>query len=152
MYKRFDKIIKQSKFTIDFYEFNTKNDKLSSYILGCQVILLTFDLNNRNSFDSLNEYWFNFIRNDCAYQNIIYILGNYTNISSAPLTSKDEIEEMIKISQVNASYIEIGNKTKDELNVLIDELIVHTYKDDLKSGKVEDCKGGSFKVDKCIIF
>jgi hypothetical protein len=112
-----------------------------------------FDLNNRNSFDNLNDCWLNFLKNDCYYSNDVYILGNYLDKSSAPITSTEEINEMVKFSEIpKSNYIEVGNKTINELNILIDELVFHTYKDELKNAKEEDCKGGSFKVEKCIIY
>ncbi len=110
-------------------------------------------MNNRNSFDNLNDYWLNFLRDDCCYSNDIYILGNYSTYSSAPLTQVEEINEMIKFSQINANYIEIGNKSKNELNHLIDELILQTIENEKKSSKTGgDCKGGSMKIDKCILY
>jgi len=151
-YKDIQKIISQLPFIIDFYEFNTNNDKYISQIQDCHVILIMFDLNNRNSFDNLNDCWLYFLKNHCYYENDIYILGNYIDKSSAPLTSSEEINEMIKFLEIPiANYIEVGNKTNEELNKLIDELVFHTYIDDLKNVK-EDCKGGSFKVDKCIVY
>ena len=152
MYRRCEKSIRQAPFILDFYEFNAKNDKIISYVQNCSVMLIMFDLNNRNSFDNLNDCWLNFLKSDCYYSNDIYILGNYLNKSSAPLTCPEEVIEMIKFSEINANYIEVGNKTSDELNILIDELIFQTYKDELMNAKAEDCKGGSFKVNKCGIY
>lgn len=160
--KRFEKQIKGNKFILDFYEFNVKSDKIIPFVNSCQVVLVMFDLNNRNSFDSLSDCWLSFLRDDCFYQNEIYILGNYETRNSAPLTQTDEINEMIKFSSLagnevgnslNVNYIEVGNKTKNEMNLLIDELIFNTYEDELKNEKADDGdKGHSFKVEKCVIY
>ena len=114
----------------------------------CGVALIIFDLNNRNTFDSLSD-WLKFLKND--YTKDIYLLGNYINVG-APLTQTEEISEMIIISEMNANYIEIGNKKKEELNVLVDELIYKTHKEEVKNAKTNDNKGHSFKLDKCNIY
>lgn len=86
------------------------------------------------------------------YPNDIYILGNYQNSNSPPLTQMDEIDQMIKFSQINANYLEIGHKSKDEVNIIIDDLILQTFENDKKNKKANTCKMDSLKVDKCVIF
>merc|ERR1711976_208675 len=148
-YKRFTKNIKGNKFSIDIYEFNSKNDKIIPCIEQCHVIFLMFDLNNRNSFDNLSDYWLNFLRDDVIYENNIYILGNYNNSSQTPLTQNEEITAMIKFSHVKANYIETGNKSPEELSIMMDELVQETYENDKKSNKSCGDKGGSMK--HCVI-
>ena len=152
-YKRLEKKIKDRSFIIDFYEFNLKHDKIITSIQDCEAIIVVFDLNNRNSFEGLTEYWLEFIRNDCCYNKKIYILGNNFDKESPPLTSFEEITEMIKFTGDNVSYIEIGNKPRSEINLLLDELVHMTYIDDLKNSKSGgDCKAHSLKMEKCIVY
>ncbi len=111
---------------------------------------MLFDLNNRNSFDNLNEYWLKFLRDDCYCENVIYVLGNYFDKTCPPLTQLCEITDMITKSETRANYIEIGNLSKKEMKDLIDELIKQSYNDEIKNMKVNDCKQDSFK--KCLLF
>ncbi len=84
-----------------------------------------------------------------CFENDVCILGNY-NKTSAPLTQNEEITALIKFSEVNANYIEIGNKGEDELNIIMDELIFGAYESEKKSKKRGCNKGGSLK--ECLIF
>jgi hypothetical protein len=121
-------------------------------IIDCNIIFIVFDLNNRNSFDNLNDYWLSFI-NESGFCEDLYILGNYFKTESAPLTQSEEIKEMIKFSRVNASYIEIGDKTNEEVILMIDDIILSNYENEIKKSKNgDDCKAGSFKFDKCVIY
>jgi hypothetical protein len=57
------------------YEFSMKNDKILGVIACCNAVLLMFDLNNRTSFENINDYWLNFLRDYCCFQNDIYSVG-----------------------------------------------------------------------------
>jgi hypothetical protein len=117
------------------------------------LVILIFDLNNRNTFDNLNDYWLRFLRYDCDFQNEICVFGNYSKNTGPPLTQKDEILEMIKISNLeNVNYKEIGNKGIEQLNVFLDDLMFQTYENDKKYSKTGRCKGDSLKVDKCNLY
>ncbi len=122
-----------------------------SYIQACQVVLIVLDLNNRNSFDSLNDYWLEYLKNDCYFTNEVYVLGNYFN-ASTPLTSGEEVNEMLKLAKITTTYFEIGNKSKDESVSLVDDFIYDTHLEEIKNAKIDCNKGGSFKVDKCCIY
>lgn len=151
-YKRLEKNINNKKFVLDFYEFSQKNDKITSIISECDLIIIVLDLNNRNSFDNLADYWFNFLCKDCEYESGIYILGNYFN-SSSPLTTSEEVNEMLKISRLNTNFVEIGDKNQFESVSLLDNLIFNVHLEELKNNKKCDGnKGHSLKVDKCCIY
>jgi hypothetical protein len=109
-----------------------------------------FDLNNRNSFDNLNDYWLTFIRDDCAFSGDIYILGNYTEDSNSVLTQKEEINDMIDKSGISAKYIEYGNKSKEEIVKMLDDLVIYLQDKEEKSSKTDKNKAESFK--NCAIF
>jgi GTPase SAR1 family protein len=153
MCKRIQKTIQSKKFILEFYQFSSKNDKIIAYIQSCQVVLIVIDLNNRNSFENLSDYWLGFLKNDCYYENDIYVLGNYLNVANTPLTSGEEVNEMLKLSQIDTTYIEIGKNTQEESVGLLDKLIHDTHLGEIKRSKTNDCnKGGSLKVDKCFIY
>ena len=117
-------------------------------------MFIILDLNNRNSFDNLNDCWFPFLKNDCQFCNPVYILGNYKEDSSPPLTGNEEINEMIKFAQMmfNVNYLEIGDKNKETLCQKIDEIIKEVQKDQMKTHKSDCNKGGSLRVDRCQIY
>jgi hypothetical protein len=153
MSKKIQKTIQSKKFSLEFYEFSSKNDKIIGYIQSCEVVLIVIDLNNRNSFDNLSDYWLDFLKNECYYENDVYVLGNFLNIANTPLTTGDEVNEMLKLSQINTTYIETGKNSQEESVRLLDKLIYDTHLEEIKRSKAGDGnKGGSLKVDKCFIF
>lgn len=138
---------------MDFYEFNEKNEKIISLIQDCQGIFLFMDMNNRECFDNLNDYWLKFIRDDCSYESKVVIMGNYAKVKrkNSLLTSNEEINDMMTKSQIpNCTFIEIGCLDKEELVNLFDKLIEEIYTFDTQNSKSGDCKGESLK--NCLIF
>jgi hypothetical protein len=112
-------------------------------------VIIIIDLNNRSSFDNLNEYWLRFLRDDCYYLNPVFIFGNYFDETSTALTSNEEITDMIDKSGITAKYIEIGHKSKDEINVVIDQLIENS-EEHMKNLKSSKSKGDSFR--NCLLY
>jgi hypothetical protein len=97
------------------------------FLQECMTVLLIFDLNNRESFESL-EKWFKFLKDNYKGENTkIFICGNYKYGSTSLLTREDEIYNLMSYEQIDAEYIDIGIKKTEEKNKLLDELIVSTY-------------------------
>ena len=123
----FDRTIDEKKYKVYFYEFNYYDDKMLPFLQECMTVVLIFDLNNRESFDNLFE-WFKFLKENYKGDNKkIYLYGNYKYGSTNLLTGQDEINDSMTFDKIDAEYIDIGIKNTEEKNKLLDNLIVTTY-------------------------
>ena len=115
--------------------------------------MIMFDMNNRESFDNLNEEWLGYLRT-AYYTNQIFILGNYADAGnrSSLLTTNDEIKDMVGKSQTGGKYLEIGNKANNEIAEEMDGIIYRIYEDEAKKNKCSGSRAESFKIDRCNIF
>jgi hypothetical protein len=117
---------------------------LAPLVQASNIIILMFDLKNRNSFDDVT-LWVNYIRDVCLITRTVYIFGNYQPKGSI-LTLKSDIDDLIDKQKIIARYFEIGNRRVDDSIELIDEIIEITYEEEKNSSRVFD------KENKCIIF
>ena len=119
----FTKDIHHSQIKIIMYEFSLI-DKISiSLIQECQAVFLMFDMASRDSFSNLFNNWFVWLRDKCRYDGLINVMGNYFSSNAYLFTNDEELTEAINISQINATFHEIGNKSLEEKISLVDDLI-----------------------------
>ena len=59
----------------------------------------------------------------CRYDGLINVMGNYFSSNAYLFTNDEELTEAINISQINATFHEIGNKSLEEKLSLVDNLI-----------------------------
>jgi GTPase SAR1 family protein len=116
----------------------------STIIKKAHIIILIFDLKNRDSFDELT-IWVNYLRDICLINKTIYIFGNFKPEKNI-LTTKVDIDDMIEKQQISARYLEIGNRTKEDLENLTDEILEITYVED-KTQNLDESN-----LSKCILF
>ena len=78
-------------------------------------------------------------------------MGNFTAENENNLCANDdEIESIIKVSEVTAKYEKIGTKSDDEIVELFDGLMKEADEHDMRQEKNEDYHGDSIK--NCIIW
>ena len=100
-------------------------------------------MSSRKSFEKLLDDWLIFLRDSCHYKGLIFIFGKHYNKNEPLMTDESEINEMIKVSEVECSFHNIGNNEIDENNKIIDKLI---------SNAVENAKNNNSNKKDCIIF
>ena len=144
------KQIAETKMKISIYQFSEEDEKYINLIQQTQCVFVLFDMSSRDSFDSLLDKWIIWLREQCKFVGLVMILGNYEKKEKDDFlsTNKEEIEEMIKVSEISGRFEEIGNKTNEEKIQLIDMLINEAEEYGKKANL--DSKKGDDK--NCIIF
>ena len=101
---------------------------IPSYFKGVDGIFLVFDLSQRSSFDSLDN-WIKIIGN---YFNItpnnLILLGNKSDLSEIRAVDKEEIDTF-KDKNKNIEYREISTKNKEEVDSVFEDLVKLILKD-----------------------
>ena len=113
---------------LSLYEYNDIPDKKIKDIAGHHCIIIIFDMTSRNAFEDVLDKWIKFLR-EIKYNNSIILFGtkNSKNEKALAMTDKDEIKDLIGVAEIKGEFYDIGNKTKEEKNNLIDELIENAY-------------------------
>lgn len=143
--------IKDTKYELKIYKYTDQDERNVPILQESQAIFITFDLSNRKSFDRLYDYWIIWLRDFCKYEGLIIILGNYTKEQEDNLCANDdEIESIIKVSEVTAKYEKIGAMDDEQIVELFDSLMKEADEHDMRQEKNEDNHGDSIK--NCIIW
>lgn len=121
--KKIKKTIGNNIINITIYEYSVLNEKIIQIINKCHCAFIIFNMTSRESFDDLYDRWLITLRDVCKFEGMIIILGNYFSSDSILITSKEEIQELISVSQTLSRFYEIGNKNNQEKIELVDSLI-----------------------------
>ena len=146
------KLIQNIQYKLTFFEFSEKDkdDRIIPSIQDSQALFIQFDLRDRESFTNLIDNWIIWLRDYCKYEGLIVILGNYKNNGSSDTITEDEIDNMIRVSDVTVKYVKIAEMSDEELKEKFDELMKDADEHDMRREKNDDQRGGSLK--KCIVF
>ena len=135
--------IDSAQLKITIYEFSEKNEKLTKDINDCHCVLIIFDMANRKSFENLLDNWLLYLRDICHYKGLVFIFGNHVSKSQPLMTDEDEIKEMIKVSEVECQFYNIGKNETFENNQIINKLIGDAF---------ELSKNSNLNKKDCVIF
>ena len=119
----FSQEIDSTQLKITIYEFSEKSEKLTKDINDCHCVLIIFDMSNRKSFENLLDNWLLYLRDICHYKGLVFIFGNHGEKAKPLMTDEDEIKEMIKVSEVECQFYNIGKNETFENNEIINKLI-----------------------------
>ena len=146
------KLIQNIQYKLTFLEFSEKDkdDRIIPSIQDSQALFIQFDLRDRESFTNLIDNWIIWLRDYCKYEGFIVILGNYKKIDDSDTITEEEIDTMIRVSDVTAKYVKIAEMSDEELKEKFDELMKDADEHDMRREKNDDKRGGSLK--KCIVF
>ena len=112
---------------------------IPSYFKGVDGIFLVFDLSQRSSFDSLDN-WIKIIGN---YFNItpnnLILLGNKSDLSEIRAVDKEEIDTF-KDKNKNIEYREISTKNKEEVDNVFEDLVKLILKDKPELNRIKGSK------------
>ena len=139
----FHKTFKDSnKMKLSLYEFSDIPDKKKD-IASHHCVIIMFDMTSRVDFENVLDKWIKLLR-EIKYNNSIILFGtrNFKKQNALPMTDEREIKDLISVTGIKGDFYDIGNKSKEEKNALIDNLIETSY---------EDAKNNMNKKD-CIIF
>ena len=124
---------------IQIKSFSEKTDKINSAINESHCVLILFDMGSRKSFENLLEEWLIFLRDTCNYKGLIFIFGKHLDENKLLKTDEKEINEMIKMSEVECSFSNIADKSVEDINKIIDELIVNSVENAKNNLNKKDC-------------
>ena len=118
----FIKILPSSEeLKIQIKTFNEKTDKINSAINESHCVLILFDMGSRKSFENLLEEWLIFLRDTCNYKGVVFIFGKHLDKNKLLKTDEKEINQMIKISEVDCSFFNIADKSVEDIRKAIDD-------------------------------
>ena len=125
---------------IQIRSFSETNDKtLINAINESHCTLILFDMGSRSSFEDLLTKWLIFLREGCHYKGLVFIFGKHQDENQLLKTDEKEINEMIKVSEVECSFFNIADKSNEDINKIIDELIVNSVENAKNNQNKKDC-------------
>ena len=131
------------QFKIIINQYSEKSEKIIGSINESHCVFILFDMSSRKSFEKLLDEWLIFLRDSCHYKGLVFIFGKHYDKKQPLMTDDDEIKHMIKVSEVDCSFYNIGNNNTEENNKIIDKLISNAF---------ENSKNNSSNKKDCIIF
>ena len=139
----FKELESSQQFKITINKYSEKSEKIINTINESQCVFILFDMANRKSFEKLLDDWLIFLRDSCHYKGLVFIFGKHCDKNEPLMTDEEEIKEMIKVSEVDCSFYNIGNNEIEQNNEIIEQLISHA---------VENAKTNNANKKDCIIF
>ena len=98
---------------------------VQNYYKGADGIILMYDITNKNSFESI-EQWINNIKESSNYENIgLVVVGNKCDLENNRVVKKEEkelLEKEIEMKIIEASA-KLDINVKESFNLLIDKMI-----------------------------
>ncbi len=85
-----------------------------------RVIILVFDLTSLKSFKSIEEYWWEEIKNNCAENPVIALVGNKTDLYSEKKVDVDDAKDLAK--KMKAIFQLTSAVTSEGINNLFDNI------------------------------
>lgn len=94
---------------------------------GAEVVLLIFDLTNRESFKNIEDWYEDILKNSSSMQKIIYLIGNKLDLKQERTVSRQEAEKMAK--KLNITYIETSALTGENINHMFTQISTEIIKE-----------------------
>ena len=118
--------------------------KSSTYVKGSHCIILGYDVTDRQSFEQIRKYWYNFVMaNKGGDSPLMYLVGN--KIDKPDRVVSDE-EGKSLANDLNMKYFGVSAKTGENVDILFDDIVnslIKKYpinKIDVKKPKKKDNK------------
>ena len=116
----------------------------STYVKGSHCIILGYDVTDRQSFEEIRKYWYNFVmKNKGGISPLMYLVGN--KIDKPDRVVSDE-EGKSLANDLNMKYFGVSAKTGENVDILFDDIVnslIKKYpinKIDVKKPKKKDNK------------
>ncbi len=124
---------------LNLYEFSDVPERKKD-IANHHCIIIMFDMTSRQSFEDVLDKWIKFLR-QLNYASTIILFGtnNYNDKDALPMTDEKEINDLIEVAGINGTFHYIGDKTTEQKNQLIDQLIETTYNQAKNNKNNKDC-------------
>ena len=138
-YITFQKSIDKVPTTLNLYEYSEVPERKKD-IGNHHCVIILFDMTKRQSFEDILDKWIKFLR-QLNYSNTIILFGtkNYDDTEALPMTDEKEINDLIDVTSINGTFHYFGDKSTEEKNQLIDQLIESTYNQAKNNKNNKDC-------------
>ena len=120
----------------EFSEIKERKKEISNH----HCVIIMFDMTSRQAFEDVLDKWITYLK-QINYNNTIILFGtkNYTDKDALPMTDEDEVKKLIEVTGITGDFYYIGDKTTEEKNQLIDQLIEKTYNQTKNNKNNKDC-------------
>ena len=91
------------------------------FIKKAHCIILGYDVTRRHSFDSIRDFWYNFVKEKAERDNIlIYLVGNKIDLYLHEQVTDEEGKSLA--NDLNMKFFEVSAKTGEGIDILLDDI------------------------------
>jgi len=95
---------------------------IESYLKGCHCIILGYDVTNKESFKSIRNSWYDYIKNNIGVDfPLLYLVGNKIDKIEERILSDEEGISLA--NDLNMKYIGVFAKTGENVDILINDIV-----------------------------
>ena len=116
-----------------------------TFVKGSDCIILGYDVTDRQSFEEIRKYWYNFVmKNKDGNSPLMYLVGNKIDLIEERVVSDEEGKSLA--NDLNMKYFGVSAKTGENVDILFDDIVnslIKKYpinKIDVKKPKKKDNK------------
>ena len=99
------------------------------------IVLLVYDITNRESFEDLKSLWYNDLKRYGEKYSVLAVVGNKSDLFENEVVSEEEGRKFAE--EKNAEFMLVSSKTGDNINSLF-YLLVNKYLDPSFQEKIEE--------------
>ena len=92
------------------------------YIKGSHCIILGYDVTDRQSFEEIRKYWYNFVMvNKGGDSPLMYLVGNKIDLIEQRVVSDEEGKSLA--NDLNMKYFGVSAKTGENVDILFNDIV-----------------------------
>jgi small GTP-binding protein len=94
----------------------------STFVKGSDCIILGYDVTDRQSFEEIRKYWYNFVmKNKDGNSPLMYLVGNKIDLIKERVVSDEEGKSLA--NDLNMKYFGVSAKTGENVDILFDDIV-----------------------------
>ena len=95
---------------------------IANYVKGSHCIILGYDITNKESFESIRDFWYNYVKENIAGDlPLIYLVGNKIDKIEERVISDEEGKSLA--NDLNMKYFGVSAKTGENVDILFDDIV-----------------------------
>ena len=95
---------------------------IANYVKGSHCIILGYDVTKRKSFESIRDYWYNYVKENIAGDlPLMYLVGNKIDLIEQRVVSDEEGKSFA--NDLNMKYFGVSAKTGENVDILFDDIV-----------------------------
>ena len=93
----------------------------AQFIKGAHCIILGYDVTRKESFESIRDFWYNFLKKKTERDNVlIYLVGNKIDLDDLGRVTYEEGKSLA--NDLNMKFFEVSAKTRDGVDILLEDI------------------------------